>query len=195
MNNESLIQKEAEETAGPVGIQSEVAPLVLKNGAPINPVNGENIKHPFFSNTDNVAMNLINKSGNNGAGTKAAEETTKKTTFMPKTTQTVLNMLDSKRLSGEEATLSPHRVISTPYYSGAINRDTELYGTFANGYQPKGILGHGKVSKTGDTIEFETTTLDGQKKTVSQKVKVTGKKKTSKKNNKKTTKKATAKKK
>lgn len=53
-----------------------------------------------------------------------------------------------------------------------------------------------KAVKAGNCkIQVVVTLSNGQKKTVSQKVKVTGKKKTSKKNNKKTTKKATAKKK
>ena len=30
--------------------------------------------------------------------------------------------------------------------------DADIYGTFSNGYQPKGISGHGSLSKTGDKI-------------------------------------------
>ena len=33
-----------------------------------------------------------------------------------------------------------------------LNDDAKTYGTFSNGYQPKGILSYGKVSKSGDTI-------------------------------------------
>ena len=32
------------------------------------------------------------------------------------------------------------------------NTDADVYGTFSNGYQPKGIGGYGKLSKSGDTI-------------------------------------------
>lgn len=31
-------------------------------------------------------------------------------------------------------------------------KDAKTYGTFSNGYQPKGINGYGKVSKTGDKV-------------------------------------------
>lgn len=44
----------------------------------------------------------------------------------------------------------------TPYYRGSYNPDREVYGTFSNGYQPKGISGHGRLSKTGDTEEVTT---------------------------------------
>ncbi len=38
---------------------------------------------------------------------------------------------------------------------GSVNKqksDAETYGTFSNGYQPKGISGYGKVAKTGDKV-------------------------------------------
>ena len=35
--------------------------------------------------------------------------------------------------------------------TGALT-DAQKFGTFSNGYQPKGISGYGKLSKTGDTI-------------------------------------------
>ena len=60
--------------------------------------------------------------------------------------------------------------VDTPYYKGAINSDVRKYGAFANGYQPKGISGHGMLSKTGDTIVVETQTLVGRKATVVQNV-------------------------
>lgn len=60
--------------------------------------------------------------------------------------------------------------VNTAYYSGSLNSDANKYGTFSNGYQPKGISGHGAVSKTGDTITFSTQTLSGQKQTVTQNV-------------------------
>ena len=60
--------------------------------------------------------------------------------------------------------------VNTAYYQGSLNSDAKAYGTFANGYQPKGISGHGKVSKTGDTITFTTETLYGQKQIVTQNI-------------------------
>lgn len=60
--------------------------------------------------------------------------------------------------------------VNTEYYKGGLNSDVDEYGAFSNGYQPKGISGYGKVSKTGKTIEVQTKTLSGQKKTVVQNV-------------------------
>lgn len=60
--------------------------------------------------------------------------------------------------------------VNTAYYQGDLNSDANKFGTFSNGYQPKGISGHGKLSKTGDTITFTTQTLYGQKQTVTQNI-------------------------
>ena len=60
--------------------------------------------------------------------------------------------------------------VNTAYYQGAKNPDAAKYGTFSNGYQPKGISGHGKLKKTGDTIGFTTKTLSGQKQSVTQNI-------------------------
>lgn len=60
--------------------------------------------------------------------------------------------------------------VNTAYYQGALNSDANTYGTFSNGYQPKGISGYGTVSKTGDTITFTTQTLSGHKQTVTQNI-------------------------
>ena len=60
--------------------------------------------------------------------------------------------------------------VNTAYYQGSLNSDAKKYGTFSNGYQPKGISGHGEVSKSGKTIQISTTTLSGQKQTVTQNV-------------------------
>ena len=46
--------------------------------------------------------------------------------------------------------------VNTPYYKGAKNSDCAKYGTFSNGYQPKGITGHGKLSKSGKTMQLTT---------------------------------------
>lgn len=56
--------------------------------------------------------------------------------------------------------------VQNDYYKGAKNPDVEEFGHFANGYQPRGISGHGKVSETGDTLTFTAKTLSGQEKTV-----------------------------
>lgn len=60
--------------------------------------------------------------------------------------------------------------VSTDYYQGSKNSDANRYGTFSNGYQPKGISGYGAVSKTGDTVTFTTQTLSGKTQTVKQNV-------------------------
>ena len=60
--------------------------------------------------------------------------------------------------------------VNTAYYRGSLNSDANKYGTFSNGYQPKGISGHGVLSKTGDSITFKTQTLSGQKQTVTQNI-------------------------
>ena len=60
--------------------------------------------------------------------------------------------------------------VNTAYYQGNLNSDANKYGTFSNGYQPKGISGHGSLKKTGDNITFKTNTLSGQKQTVTQNI-------------------------
>lgn len=46
--------------------------------------------------------------------------------------------------------------LSTPYYQGAYNPDRSKYGTFDNGYQPKGISGHGKLKDSGKDVKIST---------------------------------------
>ena len=46
-------------------------------------------------------------------------------------------------------------------YTGTRSKDADEFGTFSNGYQPKGISGYGELSKTGDTITFNTVKPDG----------------------------------
>ena len=50
--------------------------------------------------------------------------------------------------------------VETDFYSGALNKDAKTYGTFGNGYQPKGISGHGKLSayKKGGKTQYITVT-------------------------------------
>lgn len=54
--------------------------------------------------------------------------------------------------------------LSTPYYQGAYNADRSTYGTFDNGYQPKGITGHGKLKDTGDYVTVKTVVQYGDQK-------------------------------
>ena len=64
--------------------------------------------------------------------------------------------------------------IATNYYAGYLPNDTSSdiskYGAFDNGYQPKGISGHGKLTKTGTTFPNQTFDRDGNKKTVTQNI-------------------------
>lgn len=60
--------------------------------------------------------------------------------------------------------------VDTIYYQGDLNPDVKSYGTFSNGYQPKGIGGHGYLKKSGDTVTVHTVTLSGAKKEVEQNV-------------------------
>ena len=60
--------------------------------------------------------------------------------------------------------------VNTAYYRGELNSDAKKYGTFSNGYQPKGISGHGVLEDSKDTITFKTQTLYGQKQTLKQTV-------------------------
>ena len=41
---------------------------------------------------------------------------------------------------------------SEPQIQDGGQSDADIYGVFSNGYQPKGISGHGSLSKTGDKI-------------------------------------------
>ena len=64
--------------------------------------------------------------------------------------------------------------IKTDYFKGVLPARTasaiQEFGVFANGYQPMGIHGAGKVTKTGFTIPVNTVTLSGEKRTVNQNV-------------------------
>ena len=60
--------------------------------------------------------------------------------------------------------------VNTDYYQGDMNSDAKIYGTFSNGYQPKGISGHGKLKKTGKKTEVDTWTLSGKLQTVVQNI-------------------------
>lgn len=74
----------------------------------------------------------------------------------------------------EKSSVSSSGVVRTAYYQGPLNSDAKKYGTFSNGYQPKGIAHEGVVTKTGDTITIETVTLYGQRQKVVQNVWKTG---------------------
>ena len=64
--------------------------------------------------------------------------------------------------------------ITTAYYSGKVPSSTanaiESYGTFSNGYQPKGIVGYGTLEATGKTKKVVSTTLQGTKTVTTQKI-------------------------
>jgi hypothetical protein len=91
---------------------------------------------------------------------------------------------NTPKIKKDNTPKSSTKTIKTSYYSGSINPDVARYGAFANtkdnngvAYQPKGISGHGtlsksKVKKNGkqevETITFTTTTKNGSKKTVTQ---------------------------
>lgn len=50
----------------------------------------------------------------------------------------------------------------TPYFRGSYNEDIQRYGTFDNGYQPKGVGDHGRLTKTGKKQEVRATVLYGK---------------------------------
>jgi len=58
--------------------------------------------------------------------------------------------------------LNDNSQVSTPYYRGTINPDANKYGTFSNGYQPKGISGHGELANTGYTWVMDTAAKYGE---------------------------------
>lgn len=60
--------------------------------------------------------------------------------------------------------------VNTEYFQGGLNSDAEKFGTFSNGYQPKGISGHGELSKSGAEYTFVTQTLSGKKQKLTQNV-------------------------
>ena len=74
----------------------------------------------------------------------------------------------------ESAEYPGAKTIQTDYFKGTLPSSTQLsikyFGTFANGYQPKGIPGHGYLTKSGETVDVRTTTLSGEKRTVTQNV-------------------------
>ena len=59
---------------------------------------------------------------------------------------------------------------ASDFYEGYKNSDVEIYDAFKNGYQPKGISGHGKLTKTGDIIDVKAYTLSGEEKVIPQNV-------------------------
>lgn len=72
--------------------------------------------------------------------------------------------------SKSKSSIVNQNAVNTAYYSGALNPDANIYGTFSNGYQPKGISGHGTLKKTGDECTFTTYTLSGQEQKVTQNI-------------------------
>lgn len=172
----------------PVGTKVDVPALEVENGAVTLP-NGEQVKVPFMSNTRKSVINAMNNVGNASnlapLNPKAVQEAVPsgihngsvltngkaevKPSVMSPSARAVLEGLDEKRLSGTPAGLT-NKTVNTKYYSGEINSDAGIYGTFNNGYQPKGVSGHGTLEKTGDKIKFQTETLEGKNKTVKQNI-------------------------
>ena len=122
-----------------------------ENGNSTTDSDGENgdttlpIKPPVVTDTDG---NTTSDNTSNDSGTGVTEED-------------VADVLSDIR--GEYP-------VNTEYYRGNKNMDAHIYGTFKNGYQPKGITGHGKLKDSEKKITFTTTTLSGEEKTVTQKV-------------------------
>lgn len=67
-----------------------------------------------------------------------------------------------KRMQAEQEKADIVYEVNTAYYRGALNNDALEFGTFANGYQPKGISGHGKLKKTGEKEEVYTIVQHGK---------------------------------
>lgn len=66
----------------------------------------------------------------------------------------------SKSSKSSSVSSSGTGAVSTDFYNGDMNSDAEKYGTFGNGYQPKGVSGHGKLSayKKGGKVQYVTVT-------------------------------------
>lgn len=86
----------------------------------------------------------------------------------------------SGTITGGTINKNNSNTFTTEYFSGTIPgataADARDYGTFSNGYQPKGIANHGTLKKAkdsnGDTmvIHLNTQTLSGKKQTLEQAV-------------------------
>ncbi len=62
------------------------------------------------------------------------------------------------------------KVTGSNYWNGDYNTDCNEFGTFSNGFQPKGISGYGKVKDSGEKITFLQENLNGEVKEVTQKI-------------------------
>jgi hypothetical protein len=51
------------------------------------------------------------------------------------------------------------------YYDGAKNPDGDEFGVFPNGYQPRGVSGHGYLSDSGHTVELKLKDKNGNLRT------------------------------
>lgn len=63
--------------------------------------------------------------------------------------------------SSSSANSGKKYLVDTPYYRGGFNEDVTKFGTFSNGYQPKGITGHGTLKDSGKTVKVSTTVKYG----------------------------------
>lgn len=74
------------------------------------------------------------------------------------------------RSSGGRSSGGKTYQVNTPYYQGKYNKDAANgTKTFSNGYQPDNVNGY-KLSSTGNTVTFNTTTLNGQSAKVTQNI-------------------------
>lgn len=81
------------------------------------------------------------------------------------------NVVNSKAPKAKEINISDTEYqVSTAYYRGDKNPDAKTFGTFSNGYQPRGISGYGEVTKTGDTFVIATEVIYGPDKGKKQKL-------------------------
>lgn len=87
--------------------------------------------------------------------------------------QALVNMVKPYEESKESNAGGNLYAVSTEYWQGDLNPDAKKYGTF-NGYQPKGISGHGKLIKTDDIYLNDTVIqygpYEGKKQTLAQAV-------------------------
>lgn len=144
----AVIKTDAE-TPATVNAVPEVQPIQETKDAPLDPTPiAKPLKKPLVSNGNGsytaTTIDEVIESRNGNAANSAA--TNRNTTVDP----------------------SKGEVLQTDYYYGYYNPDGAEFGVFNNGYQPKGISGHGKVKKTGDYVTFAAKTLSGETRTVTQ---------------------------
>lgn len=157
-------EQEVEDVADTPKVPESVSETVAKVKDPA-PSNIQDYRLKTYANNDPILKSLIDKYGNN------KNKSTNKNTVVDPDPLGNRNVDANKQGASIDATrVNPSSPVKTDYYEGDYNEDVKVFGTFNNGYQPKGIDGYGTVTKTGETIQFETQTLNGEKKTVTQNV-------------------------